>query len=170
MKTKEILTFKKYEILVKFAWERLWIRSPDPYTFLIGWVARSKIIAPFLFDEDSDSDNDDLQSIKSYDGEHISAYDNRSLKQAENHRDPGGLEVEVDPTTTTTTANMLSNFFHAAGTFISDKIDGDKSRTRLKESETEMKILRWDIFSQTQIFFFFDCCLLSNHHTARPQY
>ena len=96
--------------------------------------------------DESDDDDDDLQSIKSYDGQRISSYDNRSLRhdpsrhedQAENHRDPTGSEP---------TNNMLSNFFNDAGNFISDqraKLHGDKSRTRLKESETEMKILRWD--------------------------
>jgi hypothetical protein len=93
-------------------------------------------------EDDAYDDEDDLQSIKSYDGHRISSYDNRSLRlqevvhdQAENE----GQAADREPT------NMLSNFFSDAGNFFSDqraKLQGDKSRTRLKESDTEMKLLR----------------------------
>ena len=92
--------------------------------------------------EDDDYDDDDLQSIKSYDGLRISSYDNRSLRLQEVH-DQAENEGQADREP----SHLLSNFFSDAGNFFSDqraKLQGDKSRTRLKESDTEMKLLRWE--------------------------
>jgi hypothetical protein len=96
--------------------------------------------------EDVDDDDDDQQSIKSYDGNQITSYDNRSLRL---RADPDAAEAirVAGPT------NMLSNFLAEAGNFLADqrsKLSGDKSRTRLKE--TEMKNLRWDFFARQQFF------------------
>ena len=100
-------------------------------------------------DYENDDDDDDVQSIKSYDGQRITSYDNRSLPHDSNH-DQGEVEHRQAEQIICEPNNMLSNFFTDAGNFISDqraKLQGDTSRTRLKESITEMKLLRWDFYN-----------------------
>jgi len=82
-------------------------------------------------EDDNDDDDDDAQSIKSYDGKRIRSYDSRSSKQEPQESQPqsrGG--------------NIITSFFTDASNFLLAKFNGDTSRTRLKESNTEMKVLR----------------------------
>ena len=90
-------------------------------------------------DEDNDDDDDDAQSIKSYDDRRISSYDSRSSRQEPVHDDnqPGESQNHVSGG-----GNPLRNFFSEASNFLLAKLHGDTSRTRLKESSTEMKVFR----------------------------
>ena len=140
----------------------VFVPYPAPASFLDGAQNRSNdngnnhhcdesvvTIQQMYGEEDNDyenDDDDDLQSIKSYDGQRISSYDNRSLRNDSNH-DQGENQHRQAEQIICEPNNMLSNFFNDAGNFLSDqraKLQGDTSRTRLKESSTEMKLLRWD--------------------------
>lgn len=91
-------------------------------------------------DEDNDEDDDDdAQSIKSYDDRRISSYDSRSSRQEPVHDDTqlGEAQNHVSGG-----GNPLRNFFSEASNFLLAKLHGDTSRTRLKESSTEMKVFR----------------------------